>query len=338
MDQFNAPTFAPHRIYRGGHLQTLASLRSTNLTVTAEEQHIVALPDGDAIVLHRSDPVDGGHNGPVVVLFHGLSGCHGSPYMVRLTARMQPLGWTVYRVDMRGCGAAFELAQGLNHAGRSEDIAAAMRFVASRHPDAKLAAAGVSLGGNQLLRLAGLIGAGIDQTRAEPSDQVIGDWTNQVIGLAAVAPPIDLIRCSANMQRLSRRVYNYYFIRALFDRIAPRVRQRPEFQRIAKAARPRTLLELDDRLTAPLSGFSGADEYYQQSSAISVLGDNPFRTLVIAAQDDPIVPVDCFNEANWNSDTQVVITNSGGHTGFLDRTSRFWMDDCLSQWLQHLAK
>lgn len=339
MDTFEPPPFFPDRLMRGGHLQTLASLRAPDDSIAVDRQHIVRLPDGDSIVLHENVAVDGRDlsspsalirrpgGGPVIVLFHGLSGCHGAPYMVRLAGRFTKLGWTVYRVDMRGCGAARDLARGLSHAGRSGDVAAAIDFVARREPESSVAAVGVSLGGNQLLRFVGRVGAGLD---SRPQ------WFDRLVRIGVVAPPIDLVRCSRNMERLSRRIYNYYFIRTLFDRIPPGVRECDMFQEIASHGRPKTLLQLDDRVTAPLSGFDGAAEYYQECGAIHVVAANPIPTLVLAAKDDPIVPVDCFAAAQWPTQTQVVVTNTGGHAGFVARGGTPWMDECLIAWMNQL--
>ena len=58
--------------------------------------------------------------------------------------------------------------------------------------------------------------------------------------------------------------------------------------------RPKTLLELDDRITAPLSGFRDAGHYYDESSAIHVIESNQVKTLVVAAADDPVIPIDCY--------------------------------------------
>lgn len=325
METFLPPPFLPDRLIRGGHLQTIASARSTIETVEADRKHVVALPDGDAIVLHENAAVDGRDR--AIVLFHGLSGCHRAPYLIRMTSRLVRSGWTVFRVDMRGCGAARELASDLNHAGRSEDVFAAIDFVARRNPASKLAAAGVSLGGNQLLRFAGRVGAGLDHRP---------EWFDRLLGIATVAPPIDLVRCSENMERFSRRLYSYYFIRTLYDRIAPRVRHRDEFKQAALLGRPKTLLELDDRLTAPLSGFSDAADYYRQSGAISVVRANRVPTLVLASNDDPIVPVECFKTLDWPVTTDVVLTATGGHTGFIARGRVPWMDECLVSWMNQL--
>ncbi|MEM6469245.1 MAG: alpha/beta fold hydrolase [Planctomycetota bacterium] len=323
---FTPPDFRPSRWFPGGHLQTLGSLRAPPTDLAADRKHTVDLPDGDAIVLHENEPANGpaNHSGRSLVLFHGLSGCHGSPYMIRFAERFRHLGFRVFRVDMRGCGDARDLCDGIAHAGRSNDVRAAMSFVADLAGGEDLNAIGVSLGGNQLLRFCGRVGGGLDE---RPS------WWGRAKRVAAVAPPIDLVRCSRNMNRKVRRLYNRYFIRALLRRAPRRVQDRAEFKRVVDSVIPRTLYELDDRLTAPLSGFSGADEYYTDSGACSVVKHINLPTLVLAAANDPIVPASCFDREDWSDVTKVVVKRSGGHAGFIGTGRTHWMDECMESWI-----
>ena len=217
------------------------------------------------------------------------------------------------------------MAANLTHAGRSDDILAALGAIAEQSRSGPIAAVGVSLGANQLLRAVGRIGAGFDPTP---------DWFDRLIRIAAVAPPLDLLRCSDNMQRWLMRPYNYYFIRSLLARTPPRVQQREDYQRQVSAGRPKTLRELDDRFTAPLSGFADAAEYYAASSANQVVEHNPVPTLVLAAADDPIVPIGCFvdHKDQWPASTKLVVAKTGGHVGFVDRQGSSWMDQLLNAW------
>ena len=159
-------------------------------------------------------------------------------------------------------------------------------------------------------------------------------WFERLERIAVVAPPLDLRRCSINLQRLWLRPYNYYFIRALLESVPSGVRERAEFQNAIIQRRPRTLWELDDRITAPLSGFDGARDYYDQASACRVAKFNPVPTLVLTAADDPIVPVGCFADDPrlWPSSTRLIITPTGGHMGFLDRRRKCWIDEAVLSW------
>ncbi|KAA5544563.1 alpha/beta fold hydrolase [Roseiconus nitratireducens] len=328
--EFRPPKFVPSRWIAGGHLQTITRVSAAADGATAlraSAEHTVPLGDGDAIVLHENVPVDGaaarpGRSARCALLIHGLGGCHRSPYMIRLAGRLLADGWTVYRADMRGAGAGRLLAAGLNHAGRSGDVQAALAFIAARNPGASISAAGVSLGGNQLLLMASRWGSD-----SKP------DWADRLERIVTVAPPIELVRCSENMQRLSRRPYNYYFIRSLFDGAPPRVREHELFRSLAGSGRPRTLFQLDDRLTAPHSGFDGAQDYYARCGAGRSVRCNPIPTLVLAAEDDPIVPASCFRDADWPRSTHLLLTKTGGHAGFITAGRRSWMDDCVVAWM-----
>jgi len=325
MSEFEPPPFDPHPFFRGGHLQTLAATREVSADLLSTIQHVVPVSEGDSIVLHEDCPADWVPGDRSTLLVHGLSGCHAAPYMLRLAKRFLKLGSRVFRMDMRGCGAARPLARNLAHAGRSDDVVAALDTIAAKSKEGPMLAIGVSLGAGQLLRAVGRIGCGVSIRPA---------WFERLARIAVVAPPLDLRRCSVNMQRWLLRPYNYYFIRALLGSVPPGVHERAEFQEAILERRPRTLWELDDRITAPLSGFDGAADYYDQASACHVARFNPVPTLVLTAADDPIVPVGCFadNPSLWPKSTQLFITNTGGHMGFLDRRRKCWIDEAVLSW------
>ena len=323
---FEPPKFRPHRFLLGGHLQTLATVAPARKSTLTPTQIRVPVSDGDSIVLHRDRPMHSARNDGVL-LVHGLTGCHGAPYMIRLAHWLTEAGMTVYRMDMRGFGAATELTRNLAHAGRSDDCVAALTRMADDVPG-NLFAVGVSLGGNQLLRGFGRIGSGDDPRP---------DWIERVRGVAAISPPIDLLRCSDRMQRRRMRLYNRYFIGSLLGRIPPGVAAREDFADCIAGTRPRTLRELDDRFTAPLSGFAGAAEYYDWSSANRVTASINVPALVVTAADDPIVPVGCFvdDASIWSPSTQLIITRRGGHVGFVDWRRKCWMDDVVTGWIEY---
>lgn len=325
MPGFTSPPFYPHRLFRGGHLQTIATtLQRSSPPIVGVAEHRVDLPDGDAVVLHDICPVTWKPGDPSLLLIHGLCGCHAASYMTRLAERFGRRGVRSFRMDMRGCGSAFALSQRLTHAGRSDDVLEAIRSIATITGDGPIWAIGISMGGNQLLKGLGELGSG---------EASIGDASDRLVRAAAVSPPIDLAACSAHMQRLVLRPYNRYFIRELFKRIPPQVRASEAFAELDLRRLPRTMRELDERITAPFSGFAGADDYYQQSAAARRVAANRVETLVLAAADDPIVPVACFARAAWPPATHVEIVPSGGHVAFLARGSqRCWMDVCLSDW------
>lgn len=322
---FQPPPFQPHPFYRGGHLQTIMSIGNHDASVLQPIPHIIPVSDGDSIVLHEDRPNGWKPQNGSMLLVHGLSGCHQSPYMIRLGNRFFDAGIRVYRMDMRGVGAAEHLSRNVLHSGRSDDVIAALTKIASQTEFGPIMAMGVSLGGHQLLRGVSRIGAGLDTAP---------EWFDRLVKLAVVAPPFNLPRCSENMQRLSRRIYNHYFIRNLMAQAPKLVRERVEYKQLTAGRRPRTLFELDDRMTAPLSGFAGANDYYEKASVHEIAIHNPVNTLILVAGDDPIVPVTNFTapDVRLPDPTTLHITPTGGHAGFIDRNRNSWMDLAIAQW------
>jgi predicted alpha/beta-fold hydrolase len=260
-----------------------------------------------------------------MLLIHGLTGCHAAPYMTRLAQLFLDQGYRTYRMDMRGFGRARNWSKNLSHAGRSDDVISALTAIHGQHPGQPICATGISLGAAQLLRGIARIDGGLD-----PSP----DWRDTLLGIAAISPPIDLVRCSENMQRRTRKLYNRYFIRNLLSRLPPGVTERSDFQKINQGARSRTLWELDEQYTAPLSGFDNARQYYEQSSASAVIHHLQTPALILAAADDPIVPIDCFQEikSELSESTTLLMPSSGGHVGFVGLGRKCWIDEVVSGW------
>src|SRR5688500_14272204 len=150
------PPFRPLPLLYNPHVQTVLGnlLRWTRDRLPARTD-TVPLPDGDALAVHDTCPPTWSEGDPIVVLLHGLGGCHQSSYMRRMANRLTALGLRTARVDLRGAGAGVTLARRFYNAGCSDDIRAVLQQLAGRHPEAPLFVVGFSLGGNIALKLAG---------------------------------------------------------------------------------------------------------------------------------------------------------------------------------------
>jgi len=324
------PPFVPHRLVRGGHLQSVLSLRAQDLRPLQPSLHWVQLPDGDRLAMLDDKPEHWRPGDASMLVVHGLCGCSESTYMLRFASRFTEQGVRVFRLNLRGCGIGIGHANQITHAGRSDDIVAALKMIAKLTQSGPISAVGVSLGGNQLLRALGLVG-----NPAVSCSLDTQSWLPRIYRIAAVSPPIDLHRCSDSMGRRRMRPYNRYFINHLLTTVSDELR-RHELIAAALRSLPRTMRELDERVTAPLAGYSGAPDYYQSTAATRVMHHIKVPTLVLAANDDPIVPVTCFGHsirASWPDWIRLVITRGGGHVGFIGRGEhRHWMDGLLDRW------
>lgn len=319
------PRFDPHPLIRGGHLQTILGAYAFRPQETYRASpRLVDLPEGERLVLHDDCPAGWQPGDRAALLLHGLGGCHQSPYMVRFAAKLNAYGIRSFRMDMRGHGAGLRHAASPGHAGRSEDAAAAIDLIAQLCPGSPLAIVGISLGGNILLKYLGERGAA-----AHP----------QVDRCLAVAPPIDLVHCSRLIQRLRSRLYDWKFVRELLQQVRDRREHWPSLATLDLRRPPRTLWEFDERVTAPLSGYASAAEYYANSSSGPLLSRIEVPTTIITAADDPLVPPDVFERASLSSSIAVHVTRSGGHIGFIGAKGRDpdrrWLDWRVIEWATH---
>ncbi|WP_437206839.1 YheT family hydrolase [Planctomicrobium sp. SH664] len=320
--------FSPPWYFRNGHVQTIASrylyspfikrrLRASTVSTTGE----VLLDDGDRLIYQDDTPRDWQSADRVSLLLHGLGGTHASPYMSRVARLLNRYSVRTFRLDWRGCGAGGGLARYPYHSGRSADLAAAIAEIHRQCPGSPLSVIGFSLGGNVTLKL---LGEHQDQAEQVPN----------VDRAVAVCPPIDLNFTVTSMQKGLARLYDRYFCRSCTRDVDSRKQQRPDaiIPESWFVQRPRTLYEFDDTFTAPVCGFQSAADYYARSSAKQFLTSIRTPTLIIAAQDDPLIPFEQFR-TEYSSTTKLLAPRHGGHLGFCMPGGMGWLDRQIANWV-----
>jgi len=299
------PAFQPLWWLRGGHAQTLAAAYwPQRLPDYQALPRRVELDDGDVVIVHDDCPVGWKPGGITALVMHGLSGCHLSPLMVRLAAKLTARGVRVFRLDLRGCGAGVGLARRPYHAGRSDDVAKAVEAIGAWCEASPLVVIGVSLSGNILLKFLG-----------EAPERV----PSFVMRAVAVNPPIDLARSIATLSGPVNRWYDRHFVTALHRQLDEHSRRMPDAPMPTVRLQTRCLYDFDDWYTAPVSGFANAATYYKQCSAAQFVSRIRVPTVVLTAQDDPMIPVEMFGAATWSEVVHIAIAAGGGHVGYVAR-------------------
>jgi predicted alpha/beta-fold hydrolase len=311
--------FRPLPFLGNPHVQTVLSYAlSWGRDHVPATLRTLSLPDGDALALHDSRPPAWTERDAIAILVHGLGGCHRSTYLRRTANRLTAHGLRVVRVDLRGAGAGVALARRFYNAACSADIGAVVEAVAAECPRAPLFLVGFSLGGNIVLKLAGEAGA------SAPSG---------LRGIAAVAPPIDLVRCAELIARLP--LYDRFYVRQLVQQVEVRARTFPDLPSVRFPAGV-TLRQFDDLFTAPNWGYANALDYYRRASALQLLPKIAVPCLMLSARDDPFVAWQPFTEFTPGPDTSVELVQHGGHLGFLGGDGNGgvrWAEARVVQWV-----
>ena len=323
--------FRPAWWLPGGHAQTLSAAFWKG--PQPAEQGIarrIEFPDGDALIALDDRPPQWQAGDPAVLMMHGLGGCARNPFLVRVASKLVQRGVRVFRLNMRSCGAGAGLARLPYHAGRSSDLKAAVQAVIEwcREPivertptsvppgpgdpgyrtngPSPFTLFGMSLSGNLLLKYLGEEGPNVPAS---------------VRRAIAINPPIDLARSIKTLERPLNRMYDQHFVKALIGHVRQQSSLRPDFAALPDPL-PRTLFDFDDRFTATHGGYSDAIAYYQAASSQPLIPGITVPTLILTAQDDPLVPVEMFHEqrVHWPESVQLAITRGGGHLGYVGRS------------------
>ncbi len=312
--------FIPRRFLRCRHRQTiLAALFGGTVDLPDSRQHCLELPDGDRLYVYDDSPVSAeSSTQPPVLLVHGLGGSHESSYMTRIASRLRQQSRSVFRMDIRGCGKGIAIAEKTAHAGASDDLARTGLWIQRHTQKPSLQIVAFSLSGNILLKL-------LSELSRYPELQV-----SQAI---AICPPVDLAYSSQKITSKYLGFYDYQFIRSLKKDLAVRRKYHPDCQWSDLSPFPKTLFDFDNRFTAPLNGFSDALDYYHQSSSKDKLAAITAPTIILVANDDPVVPAEIFDDVCLSDSTTLIRTEQGGHMGFLARGATRWMDEQIIHWL-----
>lgn len=310
-------TYSPAWWLPGPHARTIWGrfFRRTPPLATRTERWDT--PDDDFIEVVRLDAPAGS---PRLLILHGLEGAPRSHYARGLFLEAARRGWAADLLIFRGCGGEPNRAPRFYHSGETGDLDVVARRLMGADPDAPLLVAGVSLGGNVLLKWLGELGTSVP---------------TGVVGAAAVSVPYDLARASRHIDRGFSRVYQHHFLRSLRRKALAKLARYPNLASRDSIEAARTLYEFDDVVTAPVHGFADADDYYARSSSIHFLTRIRVPTLLLSAFDDPFLPSDVLEDVR-----RIVATNelleadfprTGGHVGFVSGANP-WKPFYYAEW------
>jgi uncharacterized protein len=287
---YSAPFWLP-----SGHLQTIYPAKCIARPPIDYRRERWIAPDGDFVDV---DFVDGKPGQPLIVLFHGLEGSSNSHYARAMMAAIGARGWSGAIPHFRGCSGEPNVAPRFYHSGDAAEIDWIVRRLRPRALG-KFYAAGISLGGNALLRW-----LGESQHEADIVDAA-----------CAVSAPLDLARGGVALSSGLNLLYTRMFLQTLKPKCLAKLAQFPGlFDRDAMLAAG-DLYAFDNIVTAPLHGYRDTDDYWDRASAKHVLNDITVPTLVLNARNDPFLP-GRYLPRQAAPNVLLDYPQQGGHVGF----------------------
>ena len=269
------------------------------------EFHLEQIPtaDEDEITLATAPSPT---TGPILLVLHGLEGGVRSHYVGGIWAVARQKGWQPKMLLFRTCDGRMNKARRTYHSGETTDLDFIVRRLIRTDPARPIGLAGISLGGNVMLKWLG------EQGDSAPE---------QIRAAIAISTPYDLARSSKAIDSGFSRLYQWNFLRSLRRKAREKMSQHPGICDEEALDSLRTMWEFDDQFTAPLHGFRDAADYYARSSSIAFLGRIRRPTLLLSAQDDPFHSPEVLRDVETIAATNPFVTTEfherGGHVGFV---------------------
>lgn len=318
--------FRPAWWLPNGHSQTLWRKVAGTRPVGHRRQR-VELSDGDFIDLDWCDQVDVADSENIVLVVHGLCGCSESSYVLALQSLLATRAVASVAMNLRGCSGEVNRKARTYHSGVSDDLGEIIVALHEQYKNKKLIVVAYSLGANVLLKWLGEAG---NQSMVEKA--------------IAVSTPFTLHLCSQSLLSGFSRLYGRYFTRRLVNDLQNKIKH---FERVGDEEQLQTLLalgnsdsintvwEFDERVTAPLHGFSNAEDYYGQCSSIGFLRSIETRTLLIQSSDDPMIPPAALpGTAQLSPALEYELLDKGGHVGFVNAEPNPWLEHRILRFVQ----
>ena len=321
--QHQLKDFPTPRWAKNPHVQTILSsvLRAPSVSLRRER---LELADGDFIDLDWSDT--GEQPKRIVVVFHGLEGSSGSPYVRRLIKRCGEHQVSVVVHHHRSCSGENNRLARSYHSGETADIQSTLLHLRNLYPQAHIDAVGYSLGGNALAKYLG--------------EQKEASLVNRAV---IVSAPLQLSACAKRLEGGFSTIYQRRLIKQLHRKTAEKLdnaKLRDAMPVDAKkVSELKTFYDFDDQVTAPLHGFDDVHDYYAQCSGLQFLTSITIPTLIMHAVDDPFMTDEVIPKPEQLSEqVSYELYAHGGHVGFISGGTplrpKFFLEERIADYFE----
>ncbi len=298
-----AKPFRPHPLLTGGHAQTIAGWAwPRRFRAYPDEARLFEVEPGVRL-LARCRWHEDRTTRTTLVLVHGLGGSADAPYVLGAAHLAYRAGANVVRLNQRNCGGTEHLTPTLYHSGMSGDLEAVVRELVGRDGLSRVMVAGFSMGGNLALKMAGEMGrARHRRCWAYAPSRPRWIWRRRP--------------GTSNGPRTASTSGDSYAACAVSSSAR---RSSTPISTTSGGSTGCAPSASSTSSTPPHGGFTGAGDYYARSSALSFVPRIRVPTLIVHAQDDPLVPFEPLLRPEISENTRVVTVTPphGGHVAFV---------------------
>jgi len=290
------------------HLETIYPALLRRVDGVSYERERIQTPDDDFLdvdwLRQRAEKV--------VIISHGLEGNTSRAYVKGMAHAFFQQNIDVLTWNFRGCSGEVNRQLRFYHSGATDDLDCIVHHAVQKGYK-EIFLIGFSLGGNMTLKYLGEKGAHSEISKA-----------------AVFSVPMDLHSSCLKISKRSNWIYSNRFLNSLRTKVITKSLTRPELD-VKDIHKIKTLIDFDDRYTAPLHGFANAVDYYQRCSSIHFVESIKTPTLIVNAQNDPFLSESCYPKEQLKAHPFVRFEEPGfgGHVGFaqFSKNGLYWSEE-----------
>ena len=305
-DTFQSPFWL-----RGPHSQTIYTNRLRRTPKVNYQPERIELPDGDFVDVFWAGQAEQ----PWVICLPGIFGSKDALYIRGAVNRLNQSGLGVVVIHYRGAHGVLNRLPQAYHLGAIDVPFHLLSLIQDRYPGQGIGVIGFSLGGCLALQM------------------LLSD-DDSIQAAAVISAPTDPLSCARQVERPEAWLYRRNFMKRLHSSLNLKEAQlRPLGIDIEGGYSSQNIYDFDERVTAPLHGFKGAEEYYAKCRTVDRLSEITQPTCFISSFDDPVLGSDCYpNPETVSEAVELHLTHTGGHVGFVQGAP--WNED---YWAERLA-
>jgi len=316
----------------GTHAQTiLANVIRSRLQKLHYRREIIKMPDGGETALdwYESSNQDKAENSPIVILMPGLTGDSNTEYITSLVPIAESCGLKTCVMINRGRGGLQLKTPRLYCASNCEDAEFVLNHLKNNHPDSKLIAVGISLGGIVLGRYLALSG---DKAVVDAA-MLISVCYDFFAGCQSLETNRLNLALNKHLSRSLKTILND-------QRPVLELNKKLDYEAIQRC---KTLREFDEEFTCKMWNYDTVEDYYRDASLKDRLQLIKRPVLCLNAEDDMFQPIDSLpiEEFEKSPNLALLLTSRGGHIGgatgvcFLE-PSNFFIERLVKEYLNSL--
>ena len=320
--------FTTKNLLSNRHIQTSYATLFRKPFLKDWEIEEFTLSDGDFIEIYWQNRPKRSECKKIAILFHGLAGSYKSPYIQGAVQELCNDGFACAVVHFRGCALKENLLARSYHSGDTKDNLEYLEHIHKKYKAAKIYCVGYSLGANMLLKLLG--------------EEKQNSFITAAVGVSA---PLQLEIAAKTIDSGGAKIYQKRLLDELKISLLKKFKKF-DFEKLIHLKEEdikniKSIREFDELYTAPIHGFSSADDYYAKNSAKQFLKDIETPTLIVHAKDDPFMTPEVLPKKEEISKfITLEVSEKGGHVGFIEGNifkPKYWLEKRIVEYFRLFA-